>query len=508
MELKVYKDTVTAAQSICDTKLELPVETEILIPDYLPQVFKIVKCFVLPVVLQKQVLTGRLTIEGYLRCVVYYQAEEEGSLCQTEQKLPFTKQVELQPGAAQGEASVQVSGEVEYINCRALSGRRVDVRGAFVLHVDAVAQQDSEVITALSGAGVQQKTITLSGTKTVGMGEKLVTAEEPVNFEQEPQAILSTPCTAEVEDVKLVGGKAVVKGAIHVDVVYRSAAGYHLQHQAVSVPFNEIVEVDGAAEDCRGFAIVEPTGCTIAQAEEEGAAPQIALSVTALVWVKVWRPVQTVAVCDAFSTAEEMELSSGAVVLEEAGEPFRQRVEASATGQMPDAHARVLDALATALPLELIEDAGGSILRGRVVAHVLCENEMGEVDCYDKTCEYTLPMRWDVPPSELTAQCTAAVEQVKAKQTGDDVTASMTMLVSGLVSQKHAGTVLASAACTGERTKADSDIALRIYFAQPGEALFDIAKRYAASPDAIAAANELEGETLDEARQLLIPQAE
>ena len=197
MELKVYKDTVTAAQSICDTKLELPVETEILIPDYLPQVFKIVKCFVLPVVLQKQVLTGRLTIEGYLRCVVYYQAEEEGSLCQTEQKLPFTKQVELQPGAAQGEASVQVSGEVEYINCRALSGRRVDVRGAFVLHVDAVAQQDSEVITALSGAGVQQKTITLSGTKTVGMGEKLVTAEEPVNFEQEPQAILSTPCTAE-----------------------------------------------------------------------------------------------------------------------------------------------------------------------------------------------------------------------------------------------------------------------------------------------------------------------
>ena len=61
MELKVYKDTVTAAESICDTKLELPVETEMLIPDYLPQVFKIVKCFVYLVVLQKQVTAGRLT---------------------------------------------------------------------------------------------------------------------------------------------------------------------------------------------------------------------------------------------------------------------------------------------------------------------------------------------------------------------------------------------------------------------------------------------------------------
>lgn len=39
MEIKVYQDTVTAGQVICDTKQELSVEAEILIPDYLPQVF-------------------------------------------------------------------------------------------------------------------------------------------------------------------------------------------------------------------------------------------------------------------------------------------------------------------------------------------------------------------------------------------------------------------------------------------------------------------------------------
>lgn len=129
MELKVYKDTVTAAESICDTKLELPVETEMLIPDYLPQVFKIVKCFVYLVVLQKQVTAGRLTVDGYLRCVVYYQSEGDESLCQAEQKLPFTKQVDVKPGSW-GPATVLVSGETEYVNCRAVNQRRVDVRGA------------------------------------------------------------------------------------------------------------------------------------------------------------------------------------------------------------------------------------------------------------------------------------------------------------------------------------------------------------------------------------------
>ena len=75
MELQVFRDTLSAAGSSFTVQSEIPVETEILISDYLPQVFKIVKCFVKMVVLQKQLQPGRLTLDGYLRCVVYYQGE-------------------------------------------------------------------------------------------------------------------------------------------------------------------------------------------------------------------------------------------------------------------------------------------------------------------------------------------------------------------------------------------------------------------------------------------------
>ena len=46
MELKVFKDTIASYGGRWETRLELPVETEILIPDYLPAVFKIVKCLI------------------------------------------------------------------------------------------------------------------------------------------------------------------------------------------------------------------------------------------------------------------------------------------------------------------------------------------------------------------------------------------------------------------------------------------------------------------------------
>ena len=199
MEIKVYQDTVTAGQVICDTKQELSVEAEILIPDYLPQVFKIVKCFVACVVLQKQFSAGRLTVEGYLRCVVLYQSEEAASLCRAEHKLPFTKQVELS-GENTGAAHAWVSGQTEYVNCRAVSGRRVDVRGAFLMNILALCAAQQPVLTALSGDGVEQKTQALQHVEFLCAPEKLCTAQCQVPFAETPDMVLDTPCAVAVEE--------------------------------------------------------------------------------------------------------------------------------------------------------------------------------------------------------------------------------------------------------------------------------------------------------------------
>ena len=114
MELKVFKDTIASYGGRWETRLELPVETEILIPDYLPAVFKIVKCLITPVVLQNRVSGGRWQSEGYLRCTVYYQSEEPGTrLLRTEQKFAFEKTgraahraVRRRPGPGLGRAGI------------------------------------------------------------------------------------------------------------------------------------------------------------------------------------------------------------------------------------------------------------------------------------------------------------------------------------------------------------------------------------------------------------------
>ena len=259
MELKIFRDALPAAGADCTVKAELPLETEILISDYLPPVFKLVKCFAKPVVLQKQLQPGKLTLEGYLRCIVYYQGEEDAGLCQTEQKLPFNKVLEL-PEFTFTAWTAQVEGQTEYLNCRSVTPRRVEVRGAFGLVASVYTQLKTEVITALSDGGIEQRLTTLEGVRRTAVLDKLVTVEGELAFPSLPAAILDLAGTVSVHDLKVLNAKAVAKGTLSVLCAWRAEGDNTLQSQSVELPFNQVLDVEGLSEDCRCLCVLEPVG--------------------------------------------------------------------------------------------------------------------------------------------------------------------------------------------------------------------------------------------------------
>ena len=55
------------------------------------------------------------------------------------------------------------------------------------------------------------------------------------------------------------------------------------------------------------------------------------------------------------------------------------------------------------------------------------------------------------------------------------------------------------------RIPAADDYALRLYYGQPGESLWEIAKQCHTVPDAVRAENDAAGDVLTEAQMLLIP---
>ncbi|MBQ7860195.1 MAG: DUF3794 domain-containing protein [Faecalibacterium sp.] len=505
MEFKVFRDTLSAAGSFCTVQSEIPIETELLISDYLPQVFKIVKCFVKLVVLQKQLQASRLNVEGYLRCIVYYQGENGQGLCQTEQKLPFNRAIEL-PALDYSTFSTVIGGETEYLNCRAVNQRRVEVRGAYQLSAGVYTQLQQEVITAVADCGAQQKQAVLAGVRCLTAQDKLINCDNEFRFDTAPAAVLDIAGTAAVRELKCLSGKVVAKGEILAELAYRTQSG-SLQAQRVTVPFNQILDVEGIAEDCRCLCMVEPVGFTLTEVAAGEGQTTPRLTVSALLHLRAYRGFEINLVADLFSTQYQTELQRQMVTAEQLEQQLDETLTLQASGQLPDGNARLLACFAAFGPVEIAAVQQKAVLRARGVVTAFCENTLQEIESVEKQVEFLLPLGDAARVGQLHAECWLSVQEVNCQLTAGTLEATLVVRAEGVVLGRSAISSVAQATLGEAHIPADPDVALRIYYAQPGEEVFEIARRFHVAPQEMLTVNGLEEQLLAAPRRLLVPGA-
>ncbi len=504
MELKVFRDTLPQAGTNCTLKAEIPLETEVLISDYLPPIFKLVKCFAKPIVLQKRLQPGKLTLDGYLRCTLFYQGEDGVGLCQTEQKLPFTKQLEL-PEFSYTAWTATVEGQTEYLNSRVVNPRRIEVRGAVSLLVCVRAQDKTEIITALADGGIEQKLQTIRGSRSTAVLDKLVTLEGELNFPKAPEAVLEITGSPEVKELKLISGKVVVKGEIHVQCVWRAQGDPALQCQMTTLNLNQVVDLNGITEDSQCFCMPEPIGFTLSQGEN---ASVQTLSANVMLHLRAWRTYQLQYVCDAFSTRAETALSLREVAIEKLVGTLHEPLTVTGSGPLPDADAQLRACFVSYGPFQVMQKGEAFLLNCRAVATVFVENSLSELESYEKSLELSLPLVLDAPlGSALYPECWISTNDVRCSCAGGTLEVTITASVEGAILCRSKVQSLESIELGEALDTASSDIALRIYYAQAGEELFSIAKRFYVSPARMLAANDLAPEivTLPQAEHLLVP---
>ena len=94
MELNLQKQTVSVNETVYDGSVEQPLECDVLLPDYCPDIQKILRCEVTPSLLAASVNGDRLSIDGVAAAHLYY-LDENGCLRHAEYKIPYTRVIEL-----------------------------------------------------------------------------------------------------------------------------------------------------------------------------------------------------------------------------------------------------------------------------------------------------------------------------------------------------------------------------------------------------------------------------
>ena len=98
MELNTTRAVITAAEPMGSILQEQGVELDYVLPDYYPDVCKLVKCFVTPSVTSQSISSGRLSYELCCEVRILYCSEDSHVLQCVTQTLRFPRTAELPAG--------------------------------------------------------------------------------------------------------------------------------------------------------------------------------------------------------------------------------------------------------------------------------------------------------------------------------------------------------------------------------------------------------------------------
>ena len=254
MELQWIRETLETEQTISAKPVQTAVETEVTMPGGLREEARVYYADAAAVVNGGEIVGGRVTTEGRVTFHVLYAQGDLSKVRVLETAADFSQALPLREDSGVLAAlRVQPRAQVQQVSARAVNGRLL-LRAILNLTADAaLARTLSLIRDAPEGAQVQRETQTLSVQRTVGEGESRSLLRE--DFELSDvlgvQETLFASAQAQVEDIMGgADGRATVTGTVSIDAYHASGMpGRPLVYTRHTMPFEQMVNLSGAYGD-------------------------------------------------------------------------------------------------------------------------------------------------------------------------------------------------------------------------------------------------------------------
>ena len=245
MEYRVMKGEIPVCETILDTSAEQPIDLDFSLPDYCPDIQKILKCQIYPTITE-QTISDRLDVEGEVLVKLLYLDSGKKAVRCCEYASPFSTSIALKK-APENPSSVvtYLNTKVDYVNCRAVSPRKLDIHGAFSIQARAVSTVMQSIVSSIEEEDIQQKGSKVTLSRVSSRTQQSFTVNEVLELGQgkpEAEAIVRTDASALVEDVKVVADKLIVKGeALILSLIHILGMGEPLDNYNQVIRFLRLV---------------------------------------------------------------------------------------------------------------------------------------------------------------------------------------------------------------------------------------------------------------------------
>lgn len=514
MDFKINRETVSAAECIHEGVQEQGVELDYILPDYYPDIFKLVRCEVVPVVTDYTVNGDKLSYE--LRCDIrILYCSEEGAVLQcVSQRQSFSKSLDL--GRFCESPTVTLTPKTDHVNFRAVNKRRLDLRGAVSVKIKVEGEKNQDVICDAFGLNVQLK-------KTpVRFASKKITAEKTIQLSEETElsaaqpsviGIVSCRCRSTECEKKMISGKLLAKGEADIRLLYsceKDGEGA-LEPMLFSVPYSQIVDIDGIDESFECNISAEVISCDITpSADKNGENRILKCEIELRLICRAVKSASVMLGTDAYSTVHPCEVTVSEIKAEQIPviytESFRHSAKICEGDTVPQT---VYSMWCTPknINTRCSEDGKKLTISGMLTYTMAAKDSAGMIIMPDRdeAFEETVDLDGELAGSFITADIT--VSGVSYNISSDGILTAKAE-ISAKISVYTASSVTAVTDISVDdsvKKQRDGDYAIKLYYGIENEEVWDIAKRYSTCVSAVIEENELCGDRLENGGMLLIP---
>ena len=495
MDFSVKKEPVFVTEVVYDGQAEQGVEFDYVLPDYYPDIFKILRCTLRPGIVSYNISGDKLICDGVICITALYLSEGGGMEC-IEHRYSYSKTVDLPKAADNG--TVIIEPKVDYCTCRAVSGRRIDIRGAVSFKIKVSCVTPFDIITEMEGGLVQTKKNKVCCTRKLTGGKQFVIREDigVSGVDGNIKAVVSCDAVATVNDCKIIADKVVLKGVAQLKAMYlvQNDGGSILQTMEAEVPLSQIVDMPGVDEKHTCYAQFKVLSCSLCvKSADDNTSGVFACELTVGSQITATLEENVYPVTDMYSTGYECNFTTATLKAESdhryISQTFNTKRIIECENGIPDS---VIDVSCDVAEVLCKAGENGDItVNGKLICCIAAVRETEPV-----FSETSLPFEAVVSVGGVTAdsviQSAISITAVSYSIGDNGIELRCNMLMQGSMYICSSSQVIKQAEINeNECKKKDDEYTLKLYFADSNEDIWNIAKRYNTSAAAIEAENEV-----------------
>ncbi len=507
MEQKNLKTNVFSLDTVFCESAEQPIDVDFTLPDYYSDISKILKCRAISRIASKGINGAHISIEGCVTITVIY-CGSDGCISSYEHQHPFSKTFDT--GLNTEGCVLSVKTKCEYINCRAVTGRKIDIHGAAGIYVNLTRRKITEVISDIDNPNVEVLRGNVLATMPIGCSDKYLVIEEEMELgtgQPDIHCLIRYDAEAAVTDSKILAGKSVVKGEMNIKILYSSENG--MVHTVRNcIPFSQMIELENITDQCSCESKVCIAHLEIKpRISASGDSRSFLLNSKLLVTSECYCNNDVSVILDAYSKRFEADISKNEMCFSNICENVHESFSCKKIIEFTGGTLSSISDMWSDIKIENVHFTSvGMCVKGIVTAYIIAVDNKNDPCFYEKDVEFEYIHPTNSKNGNLKCSPEITVSSMNYTITGESaMELRIEFNVSAAIYECSNTPLILDLKLSDEPIKKVMQGAMIAYFASAGENIWDISRNYFADMNIVKQINEIDENILTEDKMILIP---